>query len=158
MIIRQGTTADFQQIVRWQYPPPYETYTIPESDWEESIAYFHELADNFVVIFDDDDTLLGFCSFGADGQVAGGDYSADALDIGMGMRPDLTGKGQGKRYLAAVLDYAQNAFQPAALRATIAAFNERAQNMVKRAGFTQTGRFTAPTTGRAFLILIKNRP
>ena len=155
MIIRQGTTADFQQIVRWQYPAPYETYTIPESDWAETIDYFHELADNFVVIIDDDDTLLGFCSFGADGQVPGGDYTADALDVGMGMRPDLTGQGQGKRYLAAVLDYAQTTFQPAALRATIAAFNHRAQNMVKRAGFIQTDQFIAPTTGRDFRIFIK---
>lgn len=156
MNIRKGNTADFEQIVRWQYPPPYETYNISESDWGETIDYFDELADNFVVIYDDNDTLLGFCSFGADGQVPGGDYSTVALDVGMGMRPDLTGRGQGKQYLTAVIDYAQKTFRPTHLRATIAAFNQRAQNMVKRAGFIETDRFKATNSGREFVIFVLN--
>lgn len=140
MIIRNGTTADFQQIVRWQYAPPYDAYVIPKRDWDETIAYFAALGQNFAVIADDDDTVIGFASFGEDGQVPGGDYTQEALDIGMGMRPDLTGQGQGHAYLVAVLDYTQANFQPTYLRATIALFNQRAQNMVKRAGFVETER------------------
>ncbi len=52
-----------------------------------------------------DAPLEGFCSFGADGQVAGGDYSGQCLDIGMGIWPDLTGRGNGKRYAQAVVSY-----------------------------------------------------
>jgi RimJ/RimL family protein N-acetyltransferase len=155
MIIRPGTTAEFEQIVRWQYAPPYDTYNTPESDYKETVCYFHELAENFVVIVTQDNTLLGFCSFGEDGQVPGGDYSTKALDIGMGMRPDLTGQGHGKEYLTAVLDYTQKTFQPTALRATIAAFNQRAQMMVKNAGFEPIDRFKATNNGREFLIFTK---
>ncbi len=155
MIIRKGTTADFEQIVRWQYTPPYDIYNTPETDWAETITYFHELGENFVVIVDKANTLIGFCSFGADGQVPGGDYSTAALDVGMGMRPDLTGRGHGKQYLTAVLDYAQKTFRPTCLRATIAAFNQRAQKMVAHAGFVEIDRFAAANNGRAFVIFIK---
>ena len=159
MLICRGTTSDFEQIVRWEYPAPYDVYNISPSDWEETIAYFHELQDDFVVIYDDEGTLLGFCSFGTDGQVPGGDYSASPLafplDLGMGIRPDLTGEGQGQKYLTAVLAYARQTFQPTHLRATIAVFNKRAQNMVKRANFVQTDQFTATNNGREFCIFLK---
>lgn len=50
------------------------------------------------------DELVGFFSFGAEAQVPGGDYdNAKALDIGLGMRPDLTGKSLGLGFVEAGL-------------------------------------------------------
>jgi hypothetical protein len=36
---------------------------------------------------------IGFCCFGPDAQLRGGDYHEPALDVGLGLRPDLVGKG-----------------------------------------------------------------
>ncbi len=40
--------------------------------------------------------MVGFCSFGVDGRVPGGDYPDGPLDVGMGMRPDLTAAAWGR--------------------------------------------------------------
>ena len=52
------------------------------------------------------------CSFGIDAQVPGGDYSAQALDVGLGLRPDHTGQGLGVTFLGAILAFAQERYSP----------------------------------------------
>ena len=49
---------------------------------------------------DETGRLVGFCCFGEDAQVPGGDYSLPALDIGLGLHPDLTGRGLSHSFLA----------------------------------------------------------
>jgi ribosomal-protein-alanine N-acetyltransferase len=46
------------------------------------------------------DRLIGFRSFGPDGQVPGREYDDCALDTGGGLRPDLTGQGLGRMVIA----------------------------------------------------------
>jgi RimJ/RimL family protein N-acetyltransferase len=59
----------------------------------------------------------------------------------MGMRPDLTGRGHGRRYLAAVIDHATRVHGATQLRATVAELNARALRMCERAGFVRVERF-----------------
>jgi RimJ/RimL family protein N-acetyltransferase len=92
------------------------------------------------------DELVGFVTFGSDGHVPGGDYTSDALDIGLGIDPALTGGGRGKRYIQAATAFARSAFEVQALRVTIAANNVRAQRAWKSVGFHETGKFVAPDT------------
>ena len=66
-----------------------------------------------------------------------------ALDIGLGVRPDLTGKGRGSDYLNAVIDFAQRTYGPERLRVTIAAFNTRARRVWEGAGFQRSRHFRA---------------
>ena len=42
---------------------------------------------------EDHSQLIGFCCFGPDARVTGFAYDEDSLDIGAGLRPDLTGRG-----------------------------------------------------------------
>ncbi len=50
-----------------------------------------------------DHGLAGFCCYGQDAQVPGGDYAAPAIDVGLGMRPDLVGQGLGDEFLRSIL-------------------------------------------------------
>lgn len=84
---------------------------------------------------DENSELVAYCSFGQDGQVTGADYRDQALDIGMGIRPDLTGRGKGAEYAKAVLEFADSFFKPKAFRVTIAAFNKRAIRVWQKLGF-----------------------
>jgi len=141
-------------IVRWRYAPPYDIYNIEDS--AAATQYALDPQNNFYTMRDDSGVLVGFCSFGQDGQVPGGDYSEVALDIGMGIRPDLTGQGFGRDFVAAVLGFSQREFNPDRFRVTIAAFNLRAQRVWEKNGFRKMQSFNHPVNDREFIVMVKN--
>ena len=83
--------------------------------------------------------LLGHVSYGPDGQIptAGGyRYSEDALDIGLGLRPDLCGQGLGGEFLSRCLRFAQETYGASRFRLSVAAFNQHAIRAYQKAGFS----------------------
>lgn len=150
-------TREFaREILSWRYAPPYDSYDLvstPET-LEDDIGYFLASENRFHQIMHDGVPIAGF-SMGADGQVPGGDYGADALDLGLGVRPDYTGRGLGGEIVRTVIDYAIESDAPRALRVTIAAFNTRAQRVWMREGFTEVSRFNADGSDTPFIIFIR---
>ena len=96
------------------------------------------------------------CCFGPDAQVPGGDYEAAALDIGLGLRPDLTGQGRGLHYASAVCDFARNTLAPAEFRVTVARFNRRARRVWENAGFVRVQTFERQPDGLPFVVLTRD--
>jgi len=141
-----------REIVQWRYPPPYEVYNISANDAESAITAFLNPDYAYYRINDVHGRLIAFFNFGLDARVPGGDYSQDALDIGLGVHPGLTGQGKGATYVNAVLDFACGKINPSLYRVTIAEFNQRAQRAWQKAGFTLQARFQHPKTWMAFLI------
>jgi RimJ/RimL family protein N-acetyltransferase len=94
---------------------------------------------NYHAVTDPDGVLVGYFCFGVDATVPAGRrlnlYAEDALDVGLGMRPDLTGRGLGLDFVRAGLDFARKVYAPAAFRLTVATFNQRAISVYERAGF-----------------------
>ena len=144
-----------QAILQWQYPPPYDFYNLTASELENILPYLLDPANAFHGLFDSEGRLLAFCSFGPDGQVSGGDYRLPALDIGLGLRPDLTGQGHGSEYVNAVIDFDHQTFTPAQLRVTIAEFNARALRVWEKAGFWRVQMFRGGPANTGFVILLK---
>ncbi len=146
-------------MVNWRYPPPYHIYHMSSDDPADAaaaVAYLLNPAYHFYEMTLPQEDVVGFCSFGADGKVPGGDYSQSALDIGMGLRPDLTGKGLGAIFVQAVVQVGVELFQPNLLRVTIATFNERAQKVWRRHGFQPVQSFVHDETKRPFTIFTCN--
>lgn len=137
-------------ICTWRYPSPYECYdmTNADPDWllEPEAGFYALLAGN---------QLIGFRSFGPDGQVPGWEYDDQALDTGGGLRPQLVGQGLGRRAISAGLAFGRAQFAPQAFRVTVATFNERALRVVEALGFQRCGHFNAETDGRSFEVLIR---
>jgi GNAT superfamily N-acetyltransferase len=149
-------TADHaRQILCWRYPSPYDFYNPPETSLIEDqyIEQFLNPIYEFRAVIDSQQVLAGFCSFGIDGQVPGGDYSEAALDIGLGMRPDLTGLGLGAAFFAAILAFSQSHFYAAQLRLTVAQFNRRAVTLYKHFGFRETAKFTDSEHAIAYTVM-----
>ncbi len=66
----------------------------------------------------------------------------DAVEIGLGLRPELTGRGLGLEFLRAGIEYVRTRFDAERVILNVAAFNERAIKVYERAGFRETGRHT----------------
>lgn len=145
--VRALTKSDGEEIARWRYPAPYDIYnSAPEGASAETLAavaaYFVEPVHAYFAVDGSEGGLVGFCCFGEEAQVPGYDYTQEcALDIGFGLRPDATGQGRGQPFLAAIQGFGLARFQPAALRATVADFNERSARTFLRAGFAPAARF-----------------
>jgi RimJ/RimL family protein N-acetyltransferase len=140
-------TAEYAaDIVTWRYPAPYDCYDMTGAD----PAFLVDPAAGFYALADDEGGLIGFRSFGPDGQVPGGAYDGSALDTGGGLRPELTGRGLGREAIRTGLAFGAREFAPAAFRMTIAAFNVRAQTVVRSLGFTAVSRFAAATDGKPY--------
>lgn len=150
------TEEDVRDFLNWRYTPPYHIYNLEVDDVDGTIAFFLMAENGYLAVRDEANRLAGFCCFGFEGQVPGGDYSLDALDVGIGMRPALTGLGLGDGFVAAVLDHAEATYAPSRLRATVAAFNRRSQRVFEKQGFHRQSSFVSTTSQpREYVILVK---
>ena len=145
-------------ILHWTYEAPYDIYNLDSPDVVATLRYLLDPQYAFYGIYGQQGDLEAFCSFGSDGQVAGGEYSTPALDIGLGLRPDLTGQGHGSRYVNAVIEFASSTYKPDRLRVTIAAFNHRALQVWKKAGFRVVQKFKGGGETMDFVVLTKDVP
>jgi len=135
-IFRPPTEADARAILGWRYRGIYAAYNANPSRLAAGLASLLDPANRYFAIFAPDGTLSGFCCFGAEARVPGGEYTEPpALDVGLGMRPDLTDGGRGLKFFRAILAAGECRYDPPRFRLTVATFNERAQRVYERAGF-----------------------
>ena len=144
LTIRPVIESDIREFAAWRHESPYDVYDIT-GPVDEAVEYFMRPSTNCHALVRDGD-LTGFITFGSDARVPGGDYAEPGLDIGLGIKPELTGRGYGASYVEAVLAFAQDAFDLAPRRVTIASANERALRVWTGRGFKETQRFTSPET------------
>jgi RimJ/RimL family protein N-acetyltransferase len=107
----------------WRYEPPYDLY---DGDQDPVLN-----PERFYGAVGDDGTLIGFYYL---------DEKGKAVEIGLGLRPDLTGRGLGAEFFQVGLDFAKARFPGHPIILNVAAFNERAIKVYERAGFRETGR------------------
>jgi RimJ/RimL family protein N-acetyltransferase len=120
--IEQASDSDLAAIAGWRYEAPYEFYNGDQEPVKNPERYF---------IARDHDGLVGFYYF---------EPKDDALEYGLGLRPDLTGRGLGLEFFREGLELGRERYAPARVRLFVAAFNERAIKVYERAGFRETGR------------------
>jgi ribosomal-protein-alanine N-acetyltransferase len=85
-----------------------------------------------------DHELAGFLVVKLAGPVA---------EIGLGLRPDLTGHGLGESFFRTCLRFASAALGAHSYTLVVAAFNHRAITVYERAGFQEVERFEDFTSG-----------
>jgi RimJ/RimL family protein N-acetyltransferase len=154
-IFQPVSEAEVRGFLSWRYAPPYDLYNLDTINPDDELAYFLNPNNRFYSIINESGDLLAFCSFGLDAQVPGGDYGRQALDLGLGIRPDLTGQGQGVLYANAVVAFARRTFAPPAYRVTVAGWNKRARRVWEKAGFQWVETFNNRRIHMPFDILIK---
>jgi [ribosomal protein S18]-alanine N-acetyltransferase len=86
----------------------------------------------------DDQQLVGFFVFKA---------VSEDVEIGLGLRPDLTGGGLGGAFIEAGLRFAEHTFAPRSFSLAVATFNQRAITVYQRAGFRVVESYDHETNG-----------
>lgn len=140
-------------ISRWQYADEYafyntEPFYAEHPDWPAA-------EDSFVWV-DETGEVLGHVSYGPDGRiptVEGYPHREDALDIGLGLRPDLCGQGVGGAYVALCLRFARERYGAGRFRLSVAAFNQRAVKVYRKAGFSIECEVTSQVFRNKFYIM-----
>ena len=138
------THADAKAISNWRYDDPYSVYDGNPA----SVAALLEPCYLYHSVYDEHGELVGYFCYGEDARVSAGKrlglYEREtALDVGLGMRPDLTGQGLGEEFVHAGLSHAQKAYSPSTFRLTVATFNRRAISVYRRTGFEPVETFGA---------------
>ncbi len=141
---------DAEAIAGWHYEPPYDFYDAVADHRDLSELLDPLLRGNkYFSAHDSRDSLIGYFAFTSKDDVVG---------VGVGLRPDLTGRGFGQAFLEAGLDYAREQFAPRRFRLAVADFNTRAITVYERAGFVATRTFEHETNGGLFCFVEMERP
>jgi ribosomal-protein-alanine N-acetyltransferase len=143
--------SDARAISRWHYDGDYAFYD-QESLPMLSLALFQAplrmLGLEAFVVFDDANERIGIFTFIQRGG---------AIEIGLAMRPDLTGRGLGLSFVESGLDFARDRYAPTRFTLDVATFNVRARRVYERAGFRPLDTFTRRFKGdqREFLAMYR---
>jgi [ribosomal protein S18]-alanine N-acetyltransferase len=121
--IEPATERLFAEIATWRYEPPYDFY---DGDPEPVLN-----PERFFQVLDANEDVIGFLYF---------EQRENTLEYGLGLRPDLTGKGLGLEFFCAGLRFGRDRYRPTRVITNVAEFNERARKVHERAGFRVTGR------------------
>jgi len=142
--------GEAEEISTWRYEAPYDFYDADadQSDFAELLDS-ERRSDRYFSARDDAGTLIGHFEFG---------YRGDVVSVGLGLRPDLTGRGFGRPFLDAGLSFAEERFEPHRFTLSVAAFNARAITVYERAGFARTRTFDHETNGGVFSFIEMERP
>ncbi|QPL04460.1 MULTISPECIES: GNAT family N-acetyltransferase [Actinomyces] len=124
----------------WKYSPPYDFYnmTADPEDYQEFVT--PELWPNFFLQVRQGGQLIGFLS----GRVA---EEGDCVEIGLGLRPDLTGRGLGRNFMRGNLKWIQQEYSGMEIRLSVALFNRRGIRVYESIGFKVIRHFTQVTNG-----------
>jgi [ribosomal protein S18]-alanine N-acetyltransferase len=137
--------AEARAILAWRYAGPYAVYnTEDDAQLEAGLAEMLDTRSPYFAVRDGSGDLIGFFAFGTAAEVGGGGaphlMGADGLlSVGLGMRPDLTGRGEGLDFVNAGLAFARERYAPTIFRLFVLSFNQRAMRVYERAGFERVG-------------------
>ena len=129
-----------REITTWRYEVPFDLYDLRM----DNLSGFVNPEYRYYQVQDRRGNLVGYCCFGLDAQVPGGDYRLSephVLDVGVGLRPDLVGQGRGADFIGVILNFAETRYQPDNFRVTIADFNQRSQKTFQKHGFVESHKF-----------------
>ena len=93
------TAADFAEWSAWRYEAPYDFY--------DSDADPVKNPERFFAARDEGGALVGFYYF---------EEKDDVLEYGLGLRPDLTGRGLGLDFFRAGLEFGRERYRPSLVR------------------------------------------
>jgi [ribosomal protein S18]-alanine N-acetyltransferase len=126
---------DGMDMAMWPYPGPwavYDSLEAPRSD------------EGWWAVRDAEGALVGFCCFGEAARVPGLPEDPARLDVALGLRPDLVGRGLGPAFVGTVVEHAERVADGRRLRCVVPIWNEAGRRAAETAGFVVAGAHEVP--------------
>ena len=151
------TEAEAREVMAWRYDGPFAVYTSgaeSEAERAEELAgYLDRRSPHYAARVAGERAeapgpVVGFFCYGSGAEVVDVPaeprlYSPDgSITIGLGLRPDLTGKGLGVAFTRAGMDFCRERYAPRGLRLFVLAWNIRAITVYERVGFQRVRNVT----------------
>jgi [ribosomal protein S18]-alanine N-acetyltransferase len=148
--IFQPMSDDEARIVAtWHYEGEYGFYDMDrDPDDLAELLDGAARADRYWAVYDQAGNLAGFFCFVPEGGT---------VEFGLGLRPDLTGRGAGAAFLEAGLAFARERYKPDRFALAVAAFNQRAIRLYRKAGFRTEREYLQRTNGDEYPFLRMSR-
>jgi ribosomal-protein-alanine N-acetyltransferase len=143
------TPAHAAAVDGWHYDPPFDFYDL-RADPEDRAAFLDPRGWDHTRAVLEGDSLVGFVQFDPK-------PGAGAVEVGLGMAPGETGRGRGRAFVEAGLEYARERYDPGTFELSVAAFNERAITVYERCGFERVGTETVETNGGEYVFVRMER-
>ncbi|MGM0851322.1 MAG: GNAT family N-acetyltransferase [Bacillota bacterium] len=126
----------------WKYDGEYAFYdlTADEEDLAEFLDGYQRGQSTYAVHHEGE--MIGFYTFNP--------LNETTIDIGLGMHPNLTGKGIGEEFTRAGVDFSIARYAPEVLTLAVATFNTRAIKVYKKVGFVPMEIFIQETNGNSY--------
>jgi RimJ/RimL family protein N-acetyltransferase len=128
--LRPVTIEDGMTVASWHYPGPWAVNDNLEAPGPD---------EGFWAVESERGELVGYCSFGHHARVPGLDEAPNTLDVSMGVRPDLRGRGLSAPIAEIVLARAQAVADGRRLRCIVAEWNDAGRRVAESSGFVPCG-------------------
>lgn len=128
----------------WKYDGVYSFYDMTED--EEDLEEFlneNSWTDQYFAVLNDSNELVGFYSFFFEDEI---------MWIGLGLKPELTGRKIGTEFAAAGINFGIKKFNynQNYIALAVASFNKRAIKLYENIGFQFVERYMQKTNGGEF--------
>ncbi|GEN94896.1 GNAT family N-acetyltransferase [Pediococcus ethanolidurans] len=135
----------------WRYNDEYAFYNMNEDpeDYEEIISP-NLRADHYFQVTTDNNQLVGFFALDSGNN-------SEQVEVGLGLRPDETGKGKGLEFLQLILKFIKNNYSFSEVALDVAEFNVRAQKVYAKAGFMSQKKHTQETNKSIYPFILMTR-
>jgi len=133
------SSADAAEVAEWRYEEPWTVY---DGDGTPPVI------DDYWAVVDHDEQVVGFYCLGPEARVPGLDRQPDTLDLGVGMRPDLVGAGNGREFANAVMAHCRQSRREERVRAVVQSWNQRSLRLAASLGFQVAGTHACVQDGK----------
>ena len=146
------------EISTWRYTGELSYYNTPVltgPDSESDAPVYEGWA-----VLEGNGAVAGFFYFGPSCRIpTNGAYRfADGwMDFGLGLRPDLCGKGCGADFVRMGLEFAREQLGARKFRLCVAAFNARARHIYEKCGFAVIGGAVNSRSGDDYFVMTLDR-
>ena len=132
--------AEAEEVATWRYPADY-AFDNADADADDLAELLdgERRAQRYFTVRDEQASLVGFFQFKRPDM--------DTVEVGLGLRPDLTGRGLGETLVRAGLAFARRRYRPKQFRLAVAAFDRRAIPVYERCGLVEVRRYVHQTNG-----------
>jgi ribosomal-protein-alanine N-acetyltransferase len=145
------TEAHCREICTWSYPAPYDIYNW--KPWEIMLSEKEEFADKelreeqYRAVVDDGNVLWGFAQF----------FPMQGVTrIGLGLNPNLCGRGYGVPFVRTITAYAKRKAPANEIDLEVLTWNIRAYRVYEKAGYVHTDTYDrmTPSGREAFYCMV----